>query len=480
MSKFMIDSKLKSIMLVTGIVSGHLYAQTPNRPNVILYFPDQMRADAMGCMGNPDVKTPHLDKFARDGVLLRNTFSNTPVSCPARAVILTGRYAHTTGLVANDLRLKEQEVTIAEILRSQGYSTAFIGKWHLDGGPKDPGYVPPQRRQGFDYWAANECNHQHFKGVYFRNDSVPIQNKAFETTTWTDEAIRFLDSGVQGPFIMTIAPGPPHDPYKATEEYRRLYDTAKLTMRPNWKAGIKNGSKEDLAQYYGMISAIDAEFGRLLHELEKRNLRRNTIILFFSDHGDMLGSHGRVFKRQPWEESVKVPGIISWLGKIPQGKECNALFSTVDIMPTLLDFCSIPIPGNIQGQSLKPSITGKHPGPEAVFFSIYGPCKWQGVDGGWRGIRTNRYKYAAYENKPWVLYDLQTDPYEMENLVGKPGYEKLEKKMDQLLRKYMKKSVDSWKLNWTYPFADNFELTKEAFYSIDEFFNARSTDSRSE
>jgi arylsulfatase A-like enzyme len=451
-----------------------LNARQPEKPNIILVFPDQMRADAMGCMGNPDVKTPNLDKLAKEGVLLRQTFSNTPVSCPARAVILTGRYAHANGMVANDLRLKSSEITIAELLKMAGYTTGFIGKWHLDGGPKDPGFIPAERRQGFYYWAANECNHKHFKSTYFRNDSIPIPINKFEPEIWTDEAISFLDSASGKPFFLTIAMGPPHDPYKAPEEYRQLYDTAKISMRPNWVPGIKNGSKKDIAEYYGMITAIDTEFGRLMKELDKRKLRENTLILFFSDHGDMLGSHGSVFKRQPWEESVKVPGIISWPGKIPAGKNCDALFSTVDILPTLLDFCSLPIPASVQGQSLKPSIAGNSSGPEAVYFSIYGPCKWQGVESGWRGIRTKQFKYARYENKAWVLYDLVQDPYELNNLAGRSEYKNLEKRLEKLLTRYMDKSADSWKQNWTYPFADNFELTKEAFESIDAFFKAKS------
>ena len=119
------------------------------RPNILFLFPDQMRAQAMGCMGNPDVKTPNLDQLASEGILFRNTFANTPVCCPARANILTGKYAHKNGMIANDLRLRESETTIAELLAADGYRTGFIGKWHLDGGPRQPGFIPPgERRQG--------------------------------------------------------------------------------------------------------------------------------------------------------------------------------------------------------------------------------------------------------------------------------------------------------------------------------------------
>jgi arylsulfatase A-like enzyme len=193
------------------------------RPSVLLILPDQMRGQALGCMGDPDVRTPNLDKMAAQGLLFRNTFANTPVCCPARAVILTGKYAHKNGMIANDLRLRESETTIAEILRVQEYRTGFIGKWHLDGGRRLPGFVPPgPRRQGFQFWAANECEHRHFRPSYFRDDDRPIVDSRFETEVWTDLAIEFLHQVREKPFFLVVAMGPPHDPYGAPERFMRL------------------------------------------------------------------------------------------------------------------------------------------------------------------------------------------------------------------------------------------------------------------
>src|SRR6185369_15890584 len=150
-------------LLLLGACQAAPHRSDGSRPSFLIVLPDQLRAQALGCMGNPDIRTPHLDALAKEGVLFRNTFANSPVCCPARAVLLTGRYAHANGMVANDLRFRESEVTIAEILRERGYRTGYIGKWHLDGGPRMPGFVPPgPRRQGFDFWAANECSHAHF------------------------------------------------------------------------------------------------------------------------------------------------------------------------------------------------------------------------------------------------------------------------------------------------------------------------------
>jgi len=134
------------------------------RPNIVFLMPDQLRHHTVGCFGNAEVQTPHIDRLAAEGLTLPNTFANTPVCCPARAVLLTGQYAHRNGMVANDLRLREDGVSFARELAGAGYRTAFVGKWHLDGGQRTPGFVPPgERRQGFEWWAGNQCSHQHFR-----------------------------------------------------------------------------------------------------------------------------------------------------------------------------------------------------------------------------------------------------------------------------------------------------------------------------
>src|SRR3954470_1828252 len=209
------------------------------RPSILLILPDQMRGQALGCMGDPDVKTPNLDRLASQGVLFRRTFANTPVCCPARAILLTGKYAHKNGMVANDLRLRESEPTLAELLASEGYHTGFIGKWHLDGGPRLPGFVPPgARRQGFQFWAANECDHRHFRPTYFRDTDRPITEGRFEPEVWTDRAVEFLKQAGEDPFFLSVSMGPPHDPYGAPEKFMKLYDPPRLTMRPNWVEGV--------------------------------------------------------------------------------------------------------------------------------------------------------------------------------------------------------------------------------------------------
>ena len=203
--------------LLTLLACLHSFANAAERPNILLILPDQMRASAMGCDGNAEIKTPNIDRLAAEGIRFQRTYANVPVCCPARAILMTGTYPHVNGMIANDLRLREKQVTIAEILAQAGYRTGFVGKWHLDGGPRNPGFVPPgPRRQGFDFWAAYECHHTHFAPTYFRDTPEVITARKFEPEASCDFAIEFLKSQPQDqPFFLTVQMGPPHDPYGA-------------------------------------------------------------------------------------------------------------------------------------------------------------------------------------------------------------------------------------------------------------------------
>lgn len=441
-------------------------------PNVLFILPDEWRAQALGCMGNPDVQTPHLDRLASEGLLFSNTFANTPVCCPARACILTGTYTNRTGMVANDLRLREDVTTIAGLFAQAGYRTGYVGKWHLDGGPRFPGYVPPgPRRHGFQYWAANECNHNYFYNWYFRDENVPIVTEQYEPEFWTQLAIEFLYESQDRPFFLMLATGAPHDPYLAPEEYVRRYDPEKLTMEPNWVEGVPGAGRKEIAAYYASITAIDDQIGKLHQTLRELGLEENTIVLFSSDHGNMLGSQGKILKRKPWEESIRVPGILHFPRAIAGNRKSNALFSHVDFAPTLLALCGLPVPENMQGSDLSKIVLGKESdGPDAAYFQIFGPYLAGGVDFAWRGIRTPEYMYARSESGPWLFYDLNQDPYEMKNLVNEPSLGELRAKLDSQLIEWMSKVGDSWKLDWASPVEDGGKLfAYRTFYTVDEY-----------
>jgi arylsulfatase A-like enzyme len=469
----------RSLLLHTSILVGIALMvspvrseEKPRRPNVLLIVPDQLRAQALGCTGNRDVKTPNIDRLASQGVLFRQTFANTPVCCPARAVLLTGKYAHKNGMVCNDLRLRESETTLAELLKEAGYKTGLIGKWHLDGGKRDPGFVPPgPRRQGFDFWAACECRHDHFRPIYFRDTPRPVRPGKFEAEALADVAEEFIRANQAKPFFLMLSLGPPHDPYGAPEKYVRLYDPEKLTMRPNWKEGVPHAGRKEIAAYYAAITAIDDQIGRLMRLLNDLALERDTIVVFTSDHGDMLGSQGQRLKRKPWEESIRVPGIIRYPARVKGGRRTDALLSHVDLTPTLLSLCGVAIPKDVQGSNRADVVLGKSDkGPDSVFFQIFVPFAGDGTPHPWRGVRTGRYLYARTRDKPWLLYDLDDDPYEQKNLAADAGSAAVLRELDARLTRWMRESGDSWRFNSMLHVEDKGRLYRfETFYTIDEY-----------
>ena len=455
---------------------GSPTAQDRQRPNILFIMPDQLRAQALGCMGNSDVKTPNIDRLAAEGMLFKQTFANTPVCCPARANLLTGKYAHRNGMVANDLRLRETETTLAELLKQAGYQTGFIGKWHLDGGPREPGYVPPgERRQGFDFWAAHECSHRHFDNHYFRDDPTPIKLGKYEAEGWTDIAVEFLraQASRSQPFFLMLQTGPPHDPYKAPPQYEAMYDPAKLTMRPNWKEGTRMGSRQDIASYYAQVTAVDDQVGRLLRTLKELKLDEDTIIVLTSDHGDMLGSQGLRLKRKPWEESIRVPGIVRYPRRVKAGQQTEAFLTHVDLAPTLLSLCGLKPTREMQGRDLSRLILGQpQEVPDSAYFQIFGPYQGDETPDGWRGVRTARYMYARHRTKPWVLYDLTNDPDEQKNLVADPSFARLRAEMEQRLTAWMKRTGDDWSADWTELVEDQGRLFLQvpgAFYTVPDY-----------
>lgn len=433
---------------LTGLAGAALAGCGPAkpRPNIVVLMPDQFRGMDLGVMGNPDVQTPNMDDLASQGVLLENTFANCPVCCPARGTLLTGRYAHAHGVAVNDAPLPNGEVTIAEILKEQGYRTGFVGKWHLEGGKRLPGFVPPgPRRQGFDYWAANICTHDYWNMQFFRDDPAPIDMPGYSAETFTDEAIEFIAQDSEQPFCLYLQWGPPHNPYVAPPEYMNLYDPDGLTMRQNWSPESSLDSRIDIAGYYSAITFIDNEVGRILNALEQSGRAEETIVLLTSDHGDMLGSQGKSLKRKPWEESIRVPGILRYPVAVEAGQTASFPFSHVDMVPTLLGLAGVAAMPNMQGRDHSARLTGsdKEAAPESVYLQSYTPTERNEFPP-WRGIRTDRYTYARHEDRPWLLYDNESDPFQMRNLIGQPEHRDLEQELDSLTARFFEQTRDAW------------------------------------
>jgi arylsulfatase A-like enzyme len=390
--------------------------KSARRPNIVFVFADQMRAHAMGCMGNKQVITPHLDKLASEGLLVTNGISTQPVCTPYRAQLMTGRYGHSTGVIYNDIRLPDSEVVISELMKKHGYTTGYIGKWHLAGNRDNP--VDAKSRRGWDFWAVRNCSHQHFKPEYWLNDAKePISVPGWEPDVQTELAVEFIKKNKQAPFCLFLSFGPPHNPYKAPGKYVEMYKDKKLSLRPN----VPGGKTENLLQYYAMTTSLDTCIGRINDALDDAGISEDTIVVFTSDHGDMLGSQGHRLKQRPWEESINIPFIIRYPRKIEAGQRRDWIVSSVDVMPTLLGLCDIFIPPQVQGLDYSATFLGKSSTQRdaAFLFNVHaggGP----GTD--WRGIRTKEWTYAYHFSGDWVMYDLKNDPYQLKNLIDNPKF----------------------------------------------------------
>jgi arylsulfatase A-like enzyme len=231
------------------------------------------------------------------------------------------------------------------------------------------------------------------------------------------------------------------------------------------------GSRQDIAQYYAMTTAVDAATGQLLRELDQLGLAENTIVLFSSDHGDMLGSHGRRLKRKPWEESIRVPGLLRWPARLRGGARWNGFFTHVDFAPTLLGLAGLRPPQSMQGRDLSRAIlSGREPRNDSAFFQIFGPFAGDGTEAGWRAVRTRRHLYARLADRSWLLYDLERDPAQRNNLATDPTSRPLLQQLDQRLTRWMHGTGDGWSFNWTHPVEDNGRLYRhQTFRTIAEY-----------
>ena len=403
-----------------------------DKPNIVFVFADQMRAHAMGCMGNEQVITPNLDKLASEGVLVTNAISCQPVCTPFRAQLMTGRYGHATGVIHNDIKLPNSETSIAEVLKARGYQTGYIGKWHIEANRRDP--IAPENRHGWDYWAVRNCSHQHFKTYYWlKNGKEPVNVNGWEPTTQTDLAIDYIKAQKDNPFCLFLSFGPPHNPYKAPKQYLAKYADKKLSNRPN----VPNDKTQSLLNYYVMVTSLDDCIGRLSAALHAAGIAEDTVLCFSSDHGDMLGSQGHVLKQRPWEESINIPFILRYPRKVKPAQKRDWLVSSVDIMPTLLGLAGAKIPKKVQGMDLSATFCGesKTERDAAFLFNVH---RGGGPKCDWRGIRTKKWVYAFHKFGDWIMYDLVNDPYQLKNLIDDPKYAAQKKLLQKQLAQMRK------------------------------------------
>ena len=441
----------KSLLLVISIVltsctnvkkseSQNSSAQSKKKPNIVYILTDQWRSSAFGYAGDVNVKTPNLDKFSKESVNFTNAVSVSPVCTPHRAALMTGRYPTSTGMFLNDLYLPSEELCMAEIFKSQGYSSAYWGKWHLDGHGRE-NYIPEERRQGFDYWKALECSHDYNKMPYYDNeDRTKKYWNEYSPFAITKDANKYMTEHAKDdkPFLMFISISTPHFPhYNAPKKYKEMYPTADLIINPNVPKEKEEKARKELRGYYAHCTATDEAIGSVFAKIKDLNLSDNTIVVFSADHGEMMGAHGvRPYKKQlGWDESVKVPFLIKYPSiEKNKGAVVNAPINTPDILPSLLGLANLNIPETIEGEDISELI--KNPDPNADRSAlVMGVSPFAGniKDSEYRVIRTKQYTYERTLDGPSKLFDNIRDPFQMNNLIGNPNYESIQSLLDNNL-----------------------------------------------
>jgi arylsulfatase A-like enzyme len=441
------------------------------KPNVIFIMADQWRRQAVGFMKEDSVQTPHLDQLAKEGVAFKRAYAARPICSPNRASLLTGRYPINHHIIMNDMVLADSLASLGNQFKKASYQTMYIGKWHLD---SDFDYTEPEKRSGFnDYWLQTIAHNHYMTGYFEQNNKKRQSANRWEPDFLTDKAIAEIDKNNNQPFTMVISYGPPHtgggkgfeesrEPgkrvnkeikygygYGSPKKYEDMYQPfTKIPRRPNVKLVGNDDSNFVLPGYFGAITSIDENIGRLIKHLKDIDQYDNTIFVFTSDHGEMLGSHGKMTKGVWLEESVGVPLIITGPG-VKKNIKTDKLINSIDILPTLLGLSKLPISSGIDGKDYSSFLQGKKfDAPNQVFLS-FDKGSEQEKDRAWRTIITDDYSFtvsdaAVYNRKGnhvgedgIVFYKLKSDPYQMS-----PIYTKTAKKDDGIIMKQLYEKLE--------------------------------------
>jgi arylsulfatase A-like enzyme len=440
---------------------------------------DELRRDALSCYGDPNIVTPNLDRLAAEGVRFGNACSTYPICVPHRFTLMTGEYAHTRMIPGIEWRMSPCERTLADEFNDAGYETLYVGKWHLAGGHLHmPGYgarhegvkpVPRLYRGRWQHWRGFELRNAPFDTYYFADDDpTPRRIDGYQTDGLCDIAMGFLaeDRDAGKPFCAVISVEPPHPPYEAPAELEEKWTATPIETPPNFLVGRDNPFADAMGEwtwneerradcirrrqvYYAMVENLDWNVGRVLDFLEQQGLRDNTVIMFLSDHGELDGAHGLEAKQYPYEESTGIPLLVAGPG-VPRGRVLTDPVCTEDLFPSLLGLAGLPAPPDLPGVDLGPLIRGERdvldrPGVMLQFVSETRPgmpfhrCVW-------RSFRSARWRYDVAGDltgmRPWQFFDLQEDPWELDNLVGDASCRELVARHHAWLRDRMAATLD--------------------------------------
>ena len=417
-------------------------------PNVLWLFADQLRHQALACNGDPNARTPVLDRLAAEGVACDLAVSQCPVCMPFRAGLMTGQYGHVNGLRVHGDFLAPGCRTVAHAFRDAGYRTSYVGKLHLASTNSnwttgDEFWVHPDLRAGFqDFFGFDLSNHYYNTHYCTGDECRGLKIEGHQTDGLTDLSLKYLaETAIPSgqPWFHVISYEAPHPgggngqnrymPFPAPPKYEALFDPQSLQLRDNVPNPQDDSLRRKTAGYYAMLAHLDCNVGRILDFLEELGEKDNTLIVFFSDHGEMLGSHGRFNKEVAYDESVRIPLIMRLPGTIPAGTRYKGVVSGIDIYPTCAAFCRVPAFPEVQGMDLSAILCGRNgPSREEVLIQWLGKSRYGWGDYPYRAVRTTRHTYCVSSSDVnekngghfRLLSDNEQDAYQLRNLFGKP------------------------------------------------------------
>lgn len=430
------------------------------RPDVVVVFTDDQRWDAMSCAGHPFLRTPNLDRLAREGVRFANAFCTTSLCSPSRATMLSGLYAHAHRVFDNFTDYPASLPGYPRRLQESGYATAYVGKWHM-GEDRD------DSRPGFDHWVSHKGQGNYFDTA-FNVDGKREVLRGYYTERVTDKAVEWIRRPHDRPYLLILGHKAPHGPFFPEARHEKAFDAveirrpaAALEGKPEWvrqrvttfhgidgpiyKACGFSGFEEFVRKYYGTLLSVDESVGRLLRALEETGRLDRTLVIFTTDNGYLLGEHGAVDKRAMWEESIRVPLLVRYPPLFPAGRVVEEMALHLDLAPSILDVCGArPLEG-IHGRSWKRLAAGEKVPWRTSWLYAYNYERQFPYTPNVRGVRTDRWKYVRYPHGDggpdrWKaeLYDLREDPRETRNRVDDPAaagtLAELRAELDRLLR----------------------------------------------
>ena len=440
------------------------------RPNVIVMLTDDQRWDQLSCEGHSFLKTPHIDRLAREGARFATMFVTTSLCSPSRASFLSGLYAHTHGVVNNFTDYPKDLPSFPRALQADGYETAYIGKWHM-------GEDSDEKRPGFDYWVTHKGQGKYYDTEFNCNGRREVK-KGYYTHRVTDMAVDWLEQEHEKPFMLIVGHKAPHTPFTPEERYRHCYDDVEISYpetafalegKPEWVKqridtwhgiyGPLYGFRKEfpdrrpesvshfaefVRSYTASIRSVDDSVGRIYASLEETGQLENTIIIFAGDNGMFLGEHGMTDTRSMHEPSIRVPLIVRYPKLVAAGTVIEQMVLNVDVAPSILDLCGAPPLPKVHGRSFKPLLQGVTQGWRTSWFYEYNYERQFPYTPNVRGVRTDTWKYVHYphgdggpDRHKAELYNLEEDPGETKNLIDDPACAEKVKELQRELHRLM-------------------------------------------